>query len=179
MIEESKLDIASGGEGTTDVNELEEYKESVARRNNIIIFKAKESDEIEPDQRKTDDIMIVNELCKITGANPESIKNVTRLGKKNEKDQKPRPMKVVFEDEKAKGVLMSNLKILAIADDKFKQLNVAHDMTQREREQNKKTLAEAKEKNEAMDLKGQSEKFIFMVKGPPWDRKVVKVKKND
>ena len=82
MIEESKLDTASGEEGTTEVNELEEYKENVARRNNIIIFKAKESDEIEPDQRKTDDIMIVNELCKITRANPESIKNVTRLGKK-------------------------------------------------------------------------------------------------
>jgi hypothetical protein len=83
---------------------------------------------------------------------------------------------VVFEDEKAKGVLMSNLKRLAIADDKLKQLSVAYDMTQREREQNKKTLTEAKEKNEAMDLKGQSGKFIFMVKGPPWDRKVVKVK---
>ena len=67
MIEESKLDTASYGEGTKEVNELEEYKESVARRNNIIIFKAKESDEIETDQRKTDDIMIVNELCKITG----------------------------------------------------------------------------------------------------------------
>ena len=82
MIEGSKLDTASGGEGTTEVNELEEYKESVARRNNIIIFKTKESDEIEPDQRKTDDIMRVNELCKITEANPESIKNVTRLGGK-------------------------------------------------------------------------------------------------
>ena len=41
-------------------------------------------------------------------------------------------MKVVFEDEKAKGVLMSNLKRLAIAEDKFNQLSVAHDMTQRE-----------------------------------------------
>ena len=80
MIEESKLDTSSGEEGTTEVNELEEYKESVARRNNIIIFKAKESEEIEPDQRKTDDIMVVNELCKITRENPESIKNVTRLG---------------------------------------------------------------------------------------------------
>jgi hypothetical protein len=47
-----------------------------------MIFKTKESDDIEPDQRKTDDIMRVNELCKITGANPESIKNVTRLGEK-------------------------------------------------------------------------------------------------
>ena len=82
MIEGSKLDTASYGEGTKEVNELEEYKESVARRNNIIIFKTKESDEIEPDQRKTDDIMRVNELCKITEANPESIKNVTRLGEK-------------------------------------------------------------------------------------------------
>jgi hypothetical protein len=34
---------------------------------------------------------------------------------------------VVFEEKKAKGVLMSNLKRLAIADDTFKQLRVAHD----------------------------------------------------
>jgi hypothetical protein len=36
MIEGSKLDTASGGEGTTEVNELEEYKESVARRNSAL-----------------------------------------------------------------------------------------------------------------------------------------------
>ena len=45
----SKVDTTSGGEGTTDINDLEEYKDSVVRRNNIIICKAKESDEIEPD----------------------------------------------------------------------------------------------------------------------------------
>ena len=72
-------------------------------------------------------MIIVNELCKITGAKPEAIKNVTRLGEKL-KGSKAK----ANEDEKAKGVLMSNLKIRTIADDKFKQLSVAQDMTQRE-----------------------------------------------
>lgn len=42
--------------------------ESVARRNNIIIFKTKESEETEPEKRKVEDMKIVKELCKITEA---------------------------------------------------------------------------------------------------------------
>jgi hypothetical protein len=38
-------------------------------------------------------------------------------------------MRVIFEDEKAKGSLMANMKNLATAEDKFKQLSITHDMS--------------------------------------------------
>ena len=93
----------------------------MARKSNIIIFRAEESRKTEPKERK---VAIVNELCKITGTNKQTIKNVTRLGKKDVDSDNPRPMRVIFEDEKAKGSLMANMKNLATADDKFKQLSI-------------------------------------------------------
>jgi hypothetical protein len=58
---------------------LEEFKESIPRKSNIIIFRAEESKKTEPKERKVEDITIVNELCKITGTNKQTIKNVTRI----------------------------------------------------------------------------------------------------
>ena len=77
--------VATGGndhDGTL-TSQLEEFKESMARKSNIIIFRAEESKKTEPKERKVEDIAIVNELCKITGTNKQTIKNVTRLGKKD------------------------------------------------------------------------------------------------
>jgi hypothetical protein len=87
-----------------------EFKESMARKSNIIIFSAEESKKTESKERKVEDIAIVNELCKITGTNKQTVKNVTRLGKKDVDSDNPRPMRVIFEDEKAKGSLMANMK---------------------------------------------------------------------
>ena len=48
----------------------------MARKSNIIIFRAEESKKTEPKERKVEDIAI-------TGTNKQTIKNVIRLGKKN------------------------------------------------------------------------------------------------
>ena len=88
-------------------------------------------------------------------------------------------MRVIFEDEKAKGSLMANMKNLATAEDKFKQLSITHDMTKKERLQNKEKLAEAKKKNEVLEDDNQSVNYKYLVKGPPRDRRVVKVKKKE
>jgi hypothetical protein len=48
----------------------------------------------ESKERKVEDIAIVNELCKITGTNKQTVKNVTRLGKKDVDSDNPRPMRV-------------------------------------------------------------------------------------
>ena len=101
MIEENKESAATGGndQDGTLTSQLEEFKES------NIIFKAEESKKTEPEQRKAEDIALVNELCKITGTNKQTVKNVTRLGKENYHldSEIPRPMRVIFEDEMAKG----------------------------------------------------------------------------
>jgi pectate lyase len=82
LIEENKESAATGGNNQdgTLTSQLEEFKESMARKSSIIIFRAEESKKTEPKERKVEDIAIVNELCKITGTNNQTIKNVTRLG---------------------------------------------------------------------------------------------------
>ena len=153
LIEENKESAATGGndQDGTLTSQLEEFKESMARKSNIIIFRAEESKKTEPKERKVEDIAIVNELCKITGTNKQTVKNVTRLGKKDVDSDNPRPMRVIFVDEKAKGSLMANMKNLATAEDKLKQLSITHDMTKKERLQNREKPAEAKNKNDVLE----------------------------
>ena len=174
LIEENKESAATGvnDQDGTLTSQLEEFKESMARKSNIIIFRAEESKKTEPKERKVEDIAIVNELCKITGTNKQTIKNVTRLGKKNVDSEIP--MRVIFVDEKANGSLMTNMKNLATAEDKFKQLSITHDMTKKERLQNREKLAEAKNEKEVLEENNQSVKYKYLVKGPPetggWER---------
>ena len=94
LIQENKESAATGGndQDGTLTSQLEEFKESMARKSNIIIFRAEESKKTEPKERKVEDIAIVNELCKITGTNKQTVKNVTRLGKKDVDSDNPRPM---------------------------------------------------------------------------------------
>ena len=74
---------------------------------------------------------------------------------------------------------MANVKNLATAEDKFKQLSITHDMTKKERLQNREKLAEAKNKNDVLiGENNQSVKYKYLFfKGPPGDRKVVQIKK--
>jgi hypothetical protein len=153
LIQENKESAATGvnDQDRTLTSQLEEFKESMALKSSIIIFRAEESKKTEPKERKVEDIAIVNELCKITGTNKQTVKNVTRLGKKDVDSDNPRPMRVIFVDEKAKGSLMANMKNLATAEDKLKQLSITHDMTKKERLQNREKLAEAKNKNDVLE----------------------------
>jgi hypothetical protein len=133
---------------------LKEYKESIARRNNIIIFKAAESEN--PEIRKQEDKRIVQELCEVTKTDVRSVKNVTRLGKKSHTKNDPRPMRVIFEDEKSKGNFISNLRCLEKERKHLRNLSVVHDMTQKERQTNKEKWEEAKAKNlEAVQIHGK------------------------
>ena len=51
------------------------------RRSNIIIFKVDESLKEKPEERKEEDMQIINSLCTLTDASHESVKNVSRLGR--------------------------------------------------------------------------------------------------
>ena len=61
-------------------------------------------------------------------------------------ERKNRPCLVEFRDSLIKNAVMESLSNLANADEKYKKLSVAHDMTKLEREDLKKLLAEAKVK---------------------------------
>lgn len=57
--------------------------------------------------------------------------------------------------------------------DKFKGIVISHDMTKSERDQCKQLVAEAKTK-ESQDESGE---FIFRVRGPPGNMKIVRLRK--
>ena len=89
LIEESKSGEAiaanHNSKNIEEINEkLDDYKESMARRCNIVIFNAEESGKSEPEDRKNDDMDIVKQLCTITKANHKSVRNVARI-RKNQK----------------------------------------------------------------------------------------------
>eukprot|EP00794_Sanderia_malayensis_P018391 gene18391-20243_t len=114
------------------------------------------------------------------GIEPFSVAAVTRLGRRVTKEQdkgdvhnqeRPRPVKVIFEHEKAKGYFMKSLKNLASAEQPYKKVSIVHDMTEKERKINKEKIEEAKRRNTE-----SSGEFKYIVTGPPWERKVVKTK---
>jgi hypothetical protein len=57
----------------------------------------------------------------------------------------------------------------------FRKMSVTHDMSKSEREINKQKVLEAK----AMNEQDKSGKIKYIVKGPPWERKIIKVKKKE
>ena len=85
-----------------------EFRESEARRNTIIVFKAKEPESLLDEDGKKEDLEFVSEMCQIMKTNPKSVKSITRLGKINKTEKEktvtagPRPMKIVFDDAKSK-----------------------------------------------------------------------------
>ena len=66
---------------------------------------------------------------------------------------------------------MANVKNLATAEDKFKQLSITHDMTKKERLQNRDKFQEADNKNDELEENNQSVKYKYLVKGPPGGKK--------
>ena len=93
---------------------------------------------------------------------------LTRLGDK--RANHTRPIKVVFKQNWEKRKFLSRLYRLKV-DEKFKNINVSHDMNEEERVENKKLLKEAYE----MNINENNQNFKYKVRGPPWAMKIVKV----
>ena len=109
------------------------------------------------------------------------IKKVIRLGprKKNSDDnletevKLPRPLRVPMSDVNAKQTVMRTLSKLRDDEETnaYKKLSVTHDMSKSKREANKEKLAEAKKLND----EEKSGKYKYIVRGPLWERRIVKV----
>ena len=147
-------------------------EEREKREGNLIIYQVEESDSVNAEDRKEYDTIFFNALC-VEGLKLEKVptKNIIRLGKKDEKDERIRPMKVVLENKNDKEKIMKNVNELAKAEPKFKNISISHDYTKDEREAIKSKVAEAKEKSEK-DLK-----YTYKVRGPPWNLRLKKFEK--
>jgi len=159
-----------------------ELQSRLDRRNNIALFNMKENESNLKEECVRLDKDAIQELCSEIGVtvNMEDIKQVKRIGKKgrivkvNDEDiVVPRIMIVTCTDESKAKIMKSAHKLAGSSSDYFKKIGIKHDMTREEREQEAKLKEEAKEKNKAE----QSKDFVYLVKGLPWERRIVKIRK--
>ena len=151
-----------------------EIQEKEMRRNNIIMYRADESDADIAEDRYKEDLKFALGLfsCINSGVDSEDIKKVTRLGRRIE-DAKPRPLLIELGSRTAKNLIMENLNKLKEAANKYKQVIVVHDMTKKEREECRVLVDEAKTKT-AQEPSGE---WVYVVRGLPSQMKLLRVKK--
>ena len=156
------------------VKEIQDRKD---RETNFIVFNAPEPNTNVKETRVKEDVELIRGLCNDVCSldiNPQNdILEVIRLGKKptGENSGKPRPLKVVMKDKMIKTRMFKKLWKLRDAEDIYRTLSIQSDQTKKEREDEKKLLDEAKNRqaNDAGNCK-------YRVKGPPWARKIVKIR---
>jgi hypothetical protein len=158
------------------VDQLKESWDKEERDKNIILFKAEESRNEEPENRKKDDEEIVNGMLDALGLEDIDTKAIFRLGrydKDKHVDSKSRPLKVIFHTKEARDRVMRNVFKLRDAPAKIKSLSIAHDLTLTEREELRKKIDEAKEKSNSSDS------FYWKVRGPPWALRLIREKRGN
>ena len=139
---------------------IKEIKDQEERKLNALLFNLPESkadNDVDRTKHDKDEVKQLAKHCK-----------VVRLGKKHE--NKPRPLLIQISSDDKKRMLFKNLRMLQEAPDKFKQVSVKHDLTEKQRKREKELREEAKKKE--ADTSGEA---TFKVRGPPWARKIVKV----
>ena len=119
-------------ENSTQVEEID------ARACNIIIHGIKENQETGRDSN------VMKELFKAVGV-PHSPHSTIRLGAK--KHDEPRPIKLIMRSKNEKEEFMSNLGKLKYAKDELKKISVTADYTREEREEIRRWVKKAKERN--------------------------------
>lgn len=151
---------------------VDEDKDRDSRASNIILYRVAEG--ATKDETVKNDKAFCSELCKeVLGIDvaEKDFKAIFRLGRAE--SGKTRPLLVQFREKTLKNQIMESMYKLKGADDKFKNISVTHDMTQKERDECKALVAEAKEKQT-----GESGEYIWRVRGLPGQLKLVKTKKH-
>ena len=152
----------------------EQKNEELKRENNIIIHRLPERKETTHEARKGAEIKIVNEILEAVDTQTEIIQITTlwRFKKPtNDKEIKPRPLKVTFKDSKIQQEVMSKMYMLKDAPEHLQSLSVCYDMTETERAKQKELVVNAKEKSQ------NDPNWRFKIVGPPWDLQERRIRK--
>jgi hypothetical protein len=161
--------------------QAEEEKEIEKRNKNVIIYRVPETTSGDRGASELEDQAFLKslmegplEIAHVSGA----VKQITRLGKKTE-GTGGRPMLVKLATDDDKREFMGSLKNLKSADEKFKKISVAHDLTPKQREAVKGALEAAKREQLSQDgaVSGsQSGNWVFRVLDQQKIPRVVRVK---
>ena len=178
---EGKLTVVKGTLDEVRSHALQE-RDRENRACNIIMYNVQESKEKEKELRwKEDRTFCLKIFNDVLGVNirEDDIKRFLRLGGKDkssagdDETAKGRPVLVQFRDRVLKNMVLDSLNKLKEAEDKYKRIIFAHDMTKEERNECKQLVEEAKKK-ENEDVSGE---FIYRVRGPPGHLRIEKLRK--
>jgi hypothetical protein len=160
-----------------------EMQSRMDRKNNIVMFNVNEQEGNIKEDISTKETETVIDIAQQIGVNIDvsDIINLKRVGKKNqvrkvygEENVVPRLM-VVALNENVKATVMKNVhKLREVKSDYYKKIGIKHDMTQDEGEKEIALKKESKKKQED-DKNGN---FLYLVRGHPWERRIVKIKKH-
>ncbi len=179
-LEKAKVEQAGSARDTettkaTTSEMIKEIKDQEERKRNIVLHNVTEKNTENAEERTKHDREQLKELgkvCKQT-IKKEDVVMIRRLGKRN--GNRPRPLLVEFKDEEKKAALMQNLVNLSNAPDNLRKISVQHDLTKKQREEEKKMREEAKK----MESEDESGEYNYRIRGPPWDRRIVRMKKRE
>lgn len=147
-----------------------EMDEIERRKNNIIVYGAKDAADNSEQEKKAAHEEIIDLLRKLE-IEETSVTQCTKLGKAEE--GKRRPTLVTFKDPQEKEKAMKNLSKLKGTKWSQQKISITHDYTKAQRARQKELVD--KEKREKGDANG--EVFFYKVRGRPWREQVIAVKK--
>ena len=143
-----------------------------ARRNNLVIYNFPEDDK----DTKSKDKEFINELVNDFGLEfdyQRDVSSMARMGRKIEDQKKCRPLIVKFYSYTTKNMILENcFKLKRLQ--KFKSLIISHDLSREDREQCRLLIKKAKEEKEKT---GETDKYIYKVRGEPGSFHVVLVRR--
>jgi hypothetical protein len=160
------------------VSQTEEENDILRRRNNIIIYKAQENDSDDHEVRLASDQSFFSGLYEESlGLGPvlDNAVKIQRLGKRRD-DNSARPMLIQLSSDAVKDKLMSNLRKLKNADERYKKISVAHDLTAKQRAAVKTALSQAQQAHSEATETNQQENWVFRVVGSQRTPRVIKFK---
>ena len=157
---------------------IESDGEAEIRRNNVILHRVDELESSDITARSSHDRNFVLEMFgKVleVGVGQEDLGKTIRLGKPSG-NGRSRPLLIELRSERVKREVMNNLSKLRSAEDKFRKVGVAHDLSPVQREDIKKAIAV---KKAILDDTGEgSENYHFRVVGNMNRIRVIPVKKH-
>ena len=128
--------------------ELDERADRERRKTNILIFNVKEQEGEDTEESKgKDEAEVERFFDKGVELKDLKVMEISRMGRKREVNERPRPILVSFQEDKEKWKVLGKLSKLK-GKEEFKDVRVKRDMTKKERETEKALREELKEKRE-------------------------------
>ena len=131
---------------------LSDEREKEEKKQNLVLFGVPEENAPEDNKetKKKDNGKVADIVCFVNkDCEPDDLRccTVTRLGKKRENAEKPRPIKVSFDSFELKRKTLKNAKLLR--DYKIKNIGISPDKTKKELEEDRRLRTELRRQKES------------------------------